>query len=59
MWAPIMNITFRPGKEIRIPESAKCFLLESGIREFFLVESGILGFGIHNTAQGNRNGTNH
>ena len=35
MWAPIMNITFRPGKEIRTPESAKCFLLESGIREFF------------------------
>ena len=54
-----MNITFRSGKGIQIPESAKCLPLGSGIREFFLVESGIPGFGIHNTAQGNRNGTNH
>ena len=58
-WAPIMNITFRPGKGIRIPESEECLLLESGIREFYLMESGILGFGIHNTAQGNRNRANH
>ena len=28
------------------------------IREFLLVESGILGFGIRNTAQGVRNPTN-
>ena len=34
-------------KGIRIPESVK----------FLLVESGILGFGIRNTGQGNRNPT--
>ena len=50
---------FSPGKGIQIPESAKCLVLESGIWEFYLVESGILDFEIHNTAQGNRNGTNH
>ena len=43
-----MNITFQPGKGIRIPESKECLLLKSGIREFYLVESGILGFGIRN-----------
>ena len=37
-----------PCKGIRIPES----------RKFLLVESGILGFGIQNTAQGIRNPTN-
>ena len=38
---------FAPCKEIRIPESMK----------FLLVESGILGFGIQNTAVGIRNPT--
>ena len=36
---------------IRIPEPKKFLLEESGIRDFFLVESGILGFGIQNTAK--------
>ena len=31
---------------------------DSGIREFLLMESGILGFGIRNTVQGIRNPTN-
>ena len=39
---------FAPYKIIRIPESGK----------FLLVECGILGFGIRNTAQGIRNPTN-
>ena len=38
-------------KGIRIPESGKFLLLESGNRENFLVKSGILGFGIRNTVQ--------
>ena len=51
---------FCPGNSgIQIPESEKCLVLESGIWDFYLVESGILDFEIHNTAQGNRNGTNH
>lgn len=29
----------------------KIFLVESGIREIFLVETEILGFGVRNTAQ--------
>ena len=36
----------------RIMESGKFLLVESGICEIFLVESGILGFGIWNTPQG-------
>ena len=36
----------------RIMESGKFFLVETGISEIFLVESGILGFGIWNTTQG-------
>ena len=32
-------------------------LYESGLREKFVLESGILGFGIRNTAQGIRNPT--
>ena len=36
----------------RIMESGKFFLVETGIREIFLVESGLLGFGIWNTPQG-------
>ena len=39
------NRSIAPCKGIRIPESVK----------FFLVESGILGFGTQNTAQGIRN----
>ena len=31
---------------IRISESGKLLLVESGIQEFFFVESGILGLGI-------------
>ena len=37
-------------KGIRIPEPKKFLLEESGIRDFFLVESGIPGFGIQNIA---------
>ena len=36
----------------RIMESGKFFLVETGIWEIFLVESGLLGFGIWNTPQG-------
>ena len=43
----IIDYKITPCKGIRIPESVK----------FFLVESGILGFGIQNTAQGIRNHT--
>ena len=44
---------FAPCKRIRIPESVKALLVESGIREnLAVVEPGILGFGIQNTAQG-------
>ena len=41
-----------------IPESGKILLLESKIQQIFAVESGILGFGIWNTAQGFRTPTN-
>ena len=40
------------------PESGKILLVVSGIWKILLVESGILGFGIRNTAQGIRNPTN-
>ena len=33
---------------IRISQSGKLLLVESGIQEFFFVASGILGFGIRN-----------
>ena len=40
----------------RIPETGNFLLVESGILEvIFLMESGILTFGIRNTAQGIRN----
>ena len=42
-----VSVTFAPCKRIRIPES----------RNFLLVESGILGFGIRNPALGIRNPT--
>ena len=45
-------------KGIRIPECKKFLLVESRIWENLLVESGILGFGIRNTAQGIRNPAN-
>ena len=41
---------------LRNPECWKIY--ESGIREIFASQSGILGFGIWNTAQGIRNPTN-
>ena len=41
---------FNPCKVIRIPESGKFLLVESGMGEILIVESGILGFGIRNTA---------
>ena len=44
----IYHLNSAPCKGIRNPESGK----------FLLVESGILGFGIRNTAQGIRNPTN-
>ena len=45
-----------PVKEsgFRNPESRKFLLVASEMREIFPVESGILGFGIWNTALGNR-----
>ena len=43
---------------IRILESGKLLLVESEIWEILRVESGILGFGIRNTAQGIRNPVN-
>ena len=43
-----LKFSFTPYKGIRVPES----------EEFLLVECGILGFGIWNTAQGIRNPTN-
>ena len=43
----IYHLNSPPCKGIRIPES----------RKFLLVESGIMGFGIQNTAQGIRNPT--
>ena len=46
-------------KGIRIPESKRVLLFGSRIRENFLVESHILGFGIRNTAQGIRNPTDN
>ena len=46
--------TFTWGKRIQIPEFGKFFLWSSESGKIFLVESGILGFGIQNTAQGIR-----
>ena len=45
-------------KGIWIPESSKFLLVEFGILEKFAVESGVLGFGIRNTAQEIQNATN-
>ena len=49
---------FTSCKGIWIPECRKFLLVESRIWENLLVESGILGFGIRNTAQGIRNPAN-
>ena len=47
----MFDLYFAPHKGIRIPESGKCLLVGSGIRENFDRESGIQGFGIQNRAQ--------
>ena len=49
---------FNPCKVIRIPESEKFLLVESGMGEILIVESRILGFGIRNTAYGIQNPAN-
>ena len=49
---------FTSCKGIWIPECRKFLLVESRIWENLLVESGILGFGIQNTAQEIRNPAN-
>ena len=46
---------FAPCKAIWIPESKSFLTVESGIQQTFIVESGILRFGIRNTAQAIRN----
>ena len=49
----------RPSKRIRIQESRKFLLVvETRMEESFLVETGILGFAIRETAEGIRNPTN-
>ena len=40
-----------PCKGVRIAKSGKFLLVESGLQENLIVESGILGFGIRNTAR--------
>ena len=45
-------------KGTQIPEPVTFLLAESGIGKFLLVESGILGFGVWNSAEGVRNPTN-
>lgn len=48
----------RPSKRIRIKESRKFLLVvETRMGESFLVETGILGFAIRETAEGIRNPT--
>ena len=49
----------RPCKGFRILELANSLLLEPGIRNVWLVESGIPSFGIRNPAQGVWNPANH
>ena len=51
-------LQFTPHKGIWIPEAVQCLLLKSKFWKIVLVEYGILGFGIQNTAQGIRNPTN-
>ena len=49
----------RPSKRIRIKKSRKFLLVvETRMGESFLVETGILGFAIRETAEGIRNPTN-
>ncbi|CAH3120643.1 unnamed protein product [Porites lobata] len=51
----VIQCNLVPRKDSGIPESVKFLLVECRDPEIFLVESGILGFGIRNTFQGNRN----
>ena len=51
----VIQYNLVPCKVSGIPESVKFLLVECGDPDIFLVESGILGFGIRNTFQGNRN----
>ena len=46
-------------KGIRFQNLGNFCLYESGLREKFVLESGILGFGIRNTAQGIRKPTDN
>ena len=52
------EVRIAPCKGIRIPKSVKFVLVECGIQQICALESGILGFGVWNTAQGIRNPTN-
>ena len=51
----VIQYNIVPRKDSGIPESGKFLLVEFGVPEVFLVESEILGFGIRNIFQGNRN----
>ena len=51
------KIKMTPCKGIRIPKCRKCVLVESGIWENLLAQSGILCFGVPNSAQRNLNPT--
>ena len=50
-----MALSIAPCKGIRIPEYKKVLLVESRIQENLFALSGILSFGIQNTAQGMQN----
>ena len=50
---------FTPCKGLQIPEFERFCLWSPESGKIFLVESGIVGFGIHNTAQGFRNPTDN
>ena len=56
---PQYRHSLAPCKRIRTLESGKCLLVESVIREIWVLESRILGIGIQNTAQGIRSPTNY
>ena len=43
-----LRVTSRLSKGFQIPETGKFWLVESGIQQVFVVESGILGFGTQN-----------
>ena len=50
---------FTPCKGLQIPELGRFCLWSPESGKIFLVESGIVGFGIQNTAQGFRNHANN